>query len=295
MQILPQVPSELLRGVLTADADEQAKLISMRLHAYMAAKTRPFMSGPYGLLSVGKDVKTVKGEQYGVRTGVLYLAPANLSGTELCHNRTKGCTSGCLFTSGHGAYENVMLARLRKTMVFNYDRELFMKQLDDDILRLKDDAASKGMIPAVRLNGTSDIDWTKEDVFDHNYDNIFNVHKDIHFYDYTKKLDILNNSLAIDNYHLTFSRAETGKNHNDCNVALAMGFNLTVVFRKKLPATYLGFPVIDGDRHDVRFWDTFKADEGPIVIGLKAKGRARTDFTSGFVVECPPPVLDIQN
>jgi hypothetical protein len=279
MQLLPTVPGELIRGgARNLDYD------LMRMRAYLKSRTNPFMTGPYGLLSVGKDVKTVKGEKYGVRTGVLYLAPANLSGHELCQGRTKGCSKVCLWTAGHGAYHNVKEARLRKTMVFLYDRELFMKQLDADILKLKEDAASKNMHPAVRLNGTSDINWTKEDVFDHNYRNIFEVHRDVDFYDYTKRLEILRDGLDIPNYHLTFSMAETTKNRLDCRVAFNMGYNVTVVFGKKLPATYMGMPVSDGDRHDIRFWPLLKYDGGPVVIGLLAKGRARNDKSSGFVV-----------
>ena len=275
MQLLPTVPDELLRG---------NEYDSMRIRAYLDALRAPFAKGKYGLLSVGKDVKTIKGEKYGIRTGVLYLAPADLSGHEVCNSRTKGCTAVCLFTSGHGAYKKVKQARLRKTMVYAHRRKLFMKQLHTDILNLKVDAASKGMQPAVRLNGTSDINWVQEPVFDMLYEHIFDLHPDVQFYDYTKRIEILEDALGVDNYHLTFSRAETKKNHIDCEVALDLGYNLTVVFGKKLPPIYMDYPVVDGDRHDVRFWDTFSADDGPVVIGLKAKGKARLDKESGFVI-----------
>lgn len=274
MQLLPLVPDELTRG------DEYYD--NLRIRAYLDTLRMPFMSGKYGLLSVGKDPKTIKGEKYGVRTGVLYLAPADLSGHEVCNSRTKGCSAVCLFTSGHGAYANVKLARIRKTMIYIYQRELFMTHLDDDIVKLKDDAAKKGMAPAVRLNGTSDINWTKEPVLGKSH--IFDLHPDTSFYDYTKRIDILEDALGIDNYHITFSRAETKKNHIDCEVALDLGYNLTVVFGKKLPPIYMDYPVVDGDRHDVRFWDTFSADDGPVIIGLKAKGSARLDKKSGFVI-----------
>ncbi len=273
MQLLPTVPDELLRG---------NEYDSMRIRAYLDTLRTPFAKGKYGLLSVGKDVKTIKGEKYGIRTGVLYFAPANLSGHEVCNSRTKGCTAVCLFTSGHGAYKNVKQARLRKTMVYVHRRGLFMKQLNTDVLNLKVDAASKGMQPAVRLNGTSDINWTREPVL--GSENIFALQPDVMFYDYTKRIEILEDALGIDNYHLTFSRAETEKNHTDCEVALDLGYNLTVVCGKKLPSIYMGYPVMDGDRHDVRFWDTFSADDGPVVIGLKAKGKARLDKESGFVI-----------
>lgn len=59
------------------------------------------------LLSVSADAKTVKGNEYGYLTGILYLAPANLSGYEVCPKASDGCKAGCLFYAGFGAYNNV--------------------------------------------------------------------------------------------------------------------------------------------------------------------------------------------
>jgi hypothetical protein len=53
--------------------------------------------------------------------------------------------------------------------------------------------------------------------------------------------------------------------------------NVAVVF-DTLPTTYLGRPVVNGDDTDLRFLDP----QG-VVVGLKAKGRAKKD-TSGFTV-----------
>jgi hypothetical protein len=47
----------------------------------------------------------------------------------------------------------------------------------------------------------------------------------------------------------------------------------------RLPETYLGLPVIDGDQSDLRFLDP----QG-VIVGLKAKGKGKHD-TSGFVVQ----------
>jgi hypothetical protein len=55
------------------------------------------------------------------------------------------------------------------------------------------------------------------------------------------------------------------------------GFNVSKVFRKELPETYLGHKVIDGTLHDMRF-----LDDWGVIVGLVAKGQARKD-TSGFV------------
>jgi hypothetical protein len=53
---------------------------------------------------------------------------------------------------------------------------------------------------------------------------------------------------------------------------------VAVVF-DKLPETYLGKPVIDGDVSDLRF-----LDPKGVIVGLKAKGKAKKD-SSGFVVK----------
>jgi hypothetical protein len=107
------------------------------------------------------------------------------------------------------------------------------------------------------------------------------------FYDYTKILDRVSRVAEIDNYHLTFSRAETTANQMDAEVALALGVNVTVVFRNELPPLWQGYPVIDGDRHDIRFWDTINSNGGPVIIGLLAKGPAGKADQSGFVVDLP--------
>ena len=61
--------------------------------------------------------------------------------------------------------------------------------------------------------------------------------------------------------------------------ALAKGMNIAVVFRKDLPKSYKNMPVINGDKTDMRFKDPVG-----VIVGLKAKGKARKD-TSGFVID----------
>jgi hypothetical protein len=46
----------------------------------------------------------------------------------------------------------------------------------------------------------------------------------------------------------------------------------------QVPATYKGRPVIDADETDLRF-----LDPKGVIAGLKAKGRAKKDY-SGFVI-----------
>ena len=76
---------------------------------------------------------------------------------------------------------------------------------------------------------------------------------------------------------MTFSQADG--NEADVRRAIAAGMNVATVFRKALPATHMGLPVYDGDDSDLRF-----LDPAGVIVGLKAKGRAKKD-TTGFVVD----------
>ena len=63
------------------------------------------------LLAISSDSKTVKGQQYGYMTGILYLAPFNISGVNLCPMAKKAnCMEACLNTAGRGAMNSVQKA-----------------------------------------------------------------------------------------------------------------------------------------------------------------------------------------
>ena len=220
-----------------------------------------------------QNYKTTKGEKLGVLTGILYLAPAKISGYEVCPRRSEGCTQACLYTAGMGAFSNVQQARINKTKAFFEDRDTFLSQLRADIKALAKKAKKLNMTPAIRLNGTSDIEWTRL--------GLMQEFADIQFYDYTKVLNRLEKERPA-NYHITFSKNES--NDSECVSALKLGANVAVVFNTKrgadLPESWNGYPVVDGDDTDLRFMDP----KGGYVIGLRAKGRAKKDV-SGFVVK----------
>ena len=219
-----------------------------------------------------QNFKTTKGEKLGYLTGILYLAPAKISGFEVCPKRSEGCTQACLYTAGMGAFSNVQLARINKTKMFFEDRDNFLTQLRKDIQALVKKAKKQNMIPAIRLNGTSDIEWTRF--------TLMNEFPEIQFYDYTKVLNRLEKERPA-NYHITFSKNES--NDKDCVSALKLGANVAVVFNtkkgKELPESWNGYPVVDGDETDLRFLDP----KGGYVVGLRAKGKAKKDVTN-FVV-----------
>jgi hypothetical protein len=216
------------------------------------------------------NYKTSKGEKLGILTGILYLAPAKISGYEVCPMRSAGCTAACLYTAGMGAFSNVQEARIKKTKMFFEQREEFFKLLHKDIKSLIAKAKKENLVPAIRLNGTSDINWVRFKLFEQ--------YPEVQFYDYTKMLNHLTKDVA--NYHITFSKNES--NDVDCKIALERGYNVAVVFNTKkglsLPPFWNDYPVYDGDDTDVRFYDPDNH-----VIGLRAKGMAKKD-NSGFVI-----------
>lgn len=214
------------------------------------------------------NTKIVKGEKVGYYTAILHLAPHMLSGYNTCPMASRGCSSACLNTAGRGHMSAVQEARIKKTKFFFENRMDFMKVLDKDIISHVKSAERKGLVPIIRLNGTSDIPW--ERIAGPDGKTIIERHKDLQFYDYTKRPG----RVVPPNYNLTFSLSED--NEKSALAELKRGFNVAVVFRTP-PDKFWGHPVIDGDETDLRFLDPAR-----VIVGLKAKGKAKKD-TSGFV------------
>jgi len=226
----------------------------------------------FKLLSTANP-KIQKGTKMGYLSFILHLAPADLSGKETCPKRTAGCTAACLNTAGRGGMfkrgENtnmIQKARIRKTNYFFNDRAAFMADLVADINKAIKFAAKQGLTPVFRLNGTSDLSWEKYEAA--HGKNIFELFDYVQFYDYTKVLG--RKVKHLKNYHLTFSKADG----NDADVAEALLQGMSVV------AVYDQIPqdVPSADETDLRF-----LDPKGIMLGLKAKGRAKKDY-SGFVI-----------
>lgn len=222
--------------------------------------------------------KTAKGEAAGYLTAVLHLAPARSSGVgNVCAKASPGCIATCLNTAGRGGIfakgattNAIQEARKRRTLAYFADPQAFEQELCEEIRKLRIKAKRMGLILAVRINGTSDLPGLAM--------RIAAKFPGVPFYDYSKlpvwKLG------KPQNLHYTFSRSEC--NAGDVLDSMNAGLNIAVVFSTRrgqpLPASYLGRPVIDGDKHDLRFLDP----QG-VIVGLRAKGRARKD-RSGFVV-----------
>jgi len=227
--------------------------------------------------------KLAKSLKLRVLTAPMHLAPASLSGWNVCPMSTAGCRKACLHTAGNPAYmKGKAKARLARTTAYFEARADFMSALVNEVSKHVKKARAMRYKAAVRLNATSDIRWevVPVTVDGKRYPNIMSAFPKVQFYDYTK---IANRRNLPRNYHLTFSLAEN--NDKLARVALNNGMNVAAVFNvirgHALPKGYaidgLAVPVVDGDEHDYR-----PIDPKLSVIGLRAKGEARGD-TSGFV------------
>jgi hypothetical protein len=130
------------------------------------------------LLNIDNNAKTVKGQKYGYVTAILYLAPSSQSGFNVCPMASEGCKKACLYTAGHGAFNNVQQGRINKTRWYVQERDTFLTQLRKEIGLFIKNAKKKELIPCIRLNGTSDISWETTGIIDD--------FPDVQFYDYTK-------------------------------------------------------------------------------------------------------------
>ncbi len=225
-------------------------------------------------LSINSDSKTRKGVKKGYLTGINYFAPAWSAGTgfNFCGYATKECINGCLNTSGQaGVFPSIIKSRIAKTRAYVAAPRVFVDGMRKAINKLVDRALREGLTPCVRINGTSDIPKLAMRLA-----NEYRLPEvgQVQFYDYTK---IPKPWLrTLENYHLTFSFS--GENLAESLESLENGINVAVVFQGEPPAMWHGYPVINGDESDLRFLDPVG-----VIVGLRAKGRARQMTAGGFV------------
>ena len=223
------------------------------------------------------NAKIRKGEKIGFKTFGIHLAPASLSGFNVCKDASAGCAASCLNTAGMGAFSNVQNSRIEKTRLFFKDKAIFLSQLIKEITAAVKSAEKQNLTAVFRLNLTSDLPWEKIKL---NGKSVFDLFPSVQFYDYTKSPERMTAFLTGEmpqNYHLTFSKSET--NGAIAESILKSGGNVAMVFRKSLPSKWLGAEVVNGDETDLRF-----LDGAGKIIGLVEKGKAKKD-ESGFVIE----------
>ena len=229
------------------------------------------------LLSKGStNTKTAKNN---IETYILYLAPhtQNSKKINICPKASKGCAAACLFSAGRGRFSNVIVSRTNKTEYYLSDKKTFINQLSKELIKIASKSIKQNTKIAIRLNGTSDLDFI---ALIKKYNNLDLLNgqqfKNLVFYDYTAILGKIKKYINT-SYKLTLSRKEN--NESEILEALKLGGNVAAVFKNDLPKKYKGFTVIDGDQSDLMMLYNKN-----VILGLKAKGDAKKD-KSGFVID----------
>lgn len=214
--------------------------------------------------------KMIKGRRLGFETAILHFAASDRSGYNVCPNASVVCKDLCFgHNYGLGQMPMQQAARIKKTRAYFERKAEFEMQLEKEIQNFVTWTVNKrGRVPAIRLNGTSDLPALALK-FARKFPNV-------QFYDFTKVFKTLTRADLPANYDLTFSRSET--NEREWRRALALGYKVSIVTdltAQELQA-YLKLPAetafVDGDETDLQFLHPAGA-----VIMLKPKGRAGKD------------------
>lgn len=258
-----------------------SRVLSQGLQGYRQGSPRKLL---------GSSAKVEKGGKQGVLTAQMFLSPpGDNSGVNLCP-KAGACIDICIIETGNLATNKEgRPSRIARTLWFSLFPDQFLAALDKEIDAFARKAQRDGKIPALRLNGTSDIIWERFGVPQR--------HPNVQFYDYTK-LPAKSRSNRPSNYHLTFSFSEQTDSWRQARDWLKSGGNVAVVVgavgdsslksAKAAARTvsslsrWEGHPTVAADADDVRFYDP----PGAWAV-LYAKGPALRD-TSGFVVRVDP-------
>ena len=232
--------------------------------------------------------KLDKAQKYGYLSAGIHFAPHTMSGRNVCPMASKGCIAACLTFSGHGGIglddnnlNDCQRARIARTRLFFEDKQAFWELFHREMQSFIRKAKKRGLKPTFRPNLTSDIVWETKKEW--NLKTMFEAYPEVQFMDYTalfSRFGDWHKRKVPSNYHLTFSLKED--NEDLAREVLARGHNVAGVLRVKkgepFPATYWGAPVIDGDKHDLRF-----LDKKGCFVALRPKGVKGLRDASGFV------------
>jgi len=189
----------------------------------------------------------------------MYLAPHTMvAGLNTCKFAGK-CAKGCIAFTGNMKFNGLTFQNRLKALYNHTER--YLTEMLADLVELTE-KLEDGKKVMVRLNGTSDLDFTKVidmQAFIRDYPNVLG------FYDYTKRPV----NIGIDDvYHLTYSWSERS------TIKQAKQFDrVAVVVSSKDIDWLVNDPLIghlwsDGDEHDLRPLDDTK------LVYLKAKVAA---------------------
>jgi len=227
------------------------------------------------IASCDSSSKLVKGKQYEFSTLGLYLSPASKSGRNVC-TFAGACKAPCLDQSGRVLMENrggkstIQVARLLKTWLHEFRIDLFTMAICHEIRKSAKLAKKKAQSFCVRLNCTSDLDFSE----------VIASFPDIQFYDYSKDP----NRQSMDNYHVTYSWDSFSKGRLPFyRQAIARGQKIAFPVVKADLDRILALPnTLEMDSSDLRFLD----GEGNYgILAIKETGNTAQGIRDGFMLD----------
>lgn len=255
-------------------------------------------NGKRKLLSVNQAKLEKSGKTIGMLTVGLTMSPADecaafIDGYNACPGSTAACRAVCVGNatgqaaiSAHKPFDGHRLARIGRSVLRHYCRDLFDARERSEIgaARRKADRLGYGLAyrPDVATDHQDGRDLEGVDMV----------------YGYTA----VSAAMRRDDGTLrAFSRKDTARSDGLARAWLAKGYPVAVVFAvakgQPLPATWGMAPVIDGDLHDVWPMQDHPTTGAPIkdsygqhgvVVGLRAKyatmAQRETLIASGFAV-----------
>jgi len=215
--------------------------------------------GPARMGKLNSSAKIMKGKKRGVDSFILYLAAAKNAGINICKYSTPDCVRLCLMESGRAHIESGMelsqqkihIARIVKTWIWCFAPDYARHWINLEIARDKAKAEKAGRRFCVRLNGTSDLDFTET----------IETWPGVPFYDYSKRPF---DSLGLDrlpNYSICYSFANfaPARMREYCK-ALRAGCNLAIPVIAADFDQILDLPYcFNADRDDLRHLDREKS------------------------------------
>ena len=238
---------------------------------------------------LSESAKVIKGEKYGYLSGICYMTPAfSFSGGNTCsHHKLGNCAGPCLVHSGHMSLDGAIEARADRLALFLKNPALFFEILKRELVLLGKRARRRRLKVAGRLNGTTDLDWSR---IQFGGKTIFEHFPRVRWYDYTKNPKLAENYISA-GISVTFSwykRAEV----STVLGLLDRGVNIAIAYKDKLPEFQaIGdrlVPVINGDLNDLRFEDARGCFVGLLFkFATMAKNSAEINaraLESGFIV-----------
>ncbi len=273
---LKEIASEFLLaslpvGKLKLRLKAQVALESINIDQSKSALLEAVNVGYFG--KVNSSQKLEKGELKGFDSLGLYLAPASKSGKNLCTFSCVGCESACLDESGHNLLEKragkqtIDVARVLRSWALEFRKDIAYKILSAEIISGERKAQKNGRKFCVRLNCTSDIDFS----------DLIASFPDIQFYDYTKNP----NNTGATNHHITFSWGGFSKGRlQHYKDALKRGMKIAFPIVKGDFEKVLELPNTQSfDQTDLRFLD---GPEQFGILAVKETGNTQKGIKEGF-------------